>query len=159
MNDLPNTAIGTLSLMPSTKDEVDRFAAQLIRSVEEGQVNPLGLKATLKMIEKVIEKVDKATRDNQMTEALKYQKTFNAYGFEIQRTEVGTEYDYLSCGDTVYEQRHAAVESAKSLLKDREAFLRSLREPLTVVDENSGEVSTINPPLKKSTTGLKFSLK
>ena len=160
MNELPNTAISTLSLMPSNKDEVTRFAGQLIKSVQDGDVNPLALKATLKMIEKVIEKVDKATRENQITESMKYsEKTFNAYGFEIQRTEVGTEYDYLSCGDDVYNERHAAVESAKSLLNDRAAFLRSLREPMAVVNEQTGEVTTIHPPLKKSTTGLKFTLR
>jgi hypothetical protein len=160
MSELPTSALGVVKLFPESKQQVEIFSAQLVESVKHGLVNPLALKSTLKMIEKVIKIVDEGTRGEQLTEAQKYsEKTFNAYGFEIQRTEVGTEYDYLSCGDPVYEQRHAAVESAKSLLNDRASFLRSLREPLTTVDEQSGEVVTIRPPLKKSTTGLKFTLK
>lgn len=160
MSDLPSSALGVVKLFPESKEQVEVFSAQLIESVKHGLVNPLALKATLKMIEHVIKKVDEGTKDNQMNEAGKYsEKTFRAFGFEIQRTEVGTEYDYLSCGDTVYERRHSDVETAKSLLGERAAFLRSLREPLTTVDEFTGEVVTIRPPLKKSTTGLKFTLK
>lgn len=154
-----DSAMGVMRLMPSNKSEVTRFANQLIEQVENGSVSPIQVKAAFKMLEQAGKQFDAATKENQLREAEKNDKTFYAHGFEIQRTELGTEYDYLSSGDNIYNERHAAVESAKSLLNERAAFLRSLREPLTVVDERTGEVTTITPPLKKSTTGLKFTLK
>lgn len=160
MSDKIDSAIGVVRLFPESKKEVEVFSNSLIQSVRDGVVNPIYLKATLKMIEQVIKRVDEATKENQLTEAGKYPGSdFEAYGFKIQKTEVGTDYDYLSTGDIVYEQRHAALESAKNLLNERAAFLRSVREPMTAVDDQSGEVYTITPPLKKSTTGLKFTLK
>jgi hypothetical protein len=157
MNEI-TSAMDVMRIMPSTKDEVTRFASQLIEQVQNGSVNPIQLKAAFKMVEQVGKQFDAATKENQMIEAERYPKTFNAYGFEIQRTELGTEYDYLSTGDPVYAERHAAVESAKSLLNERAAFLRSVKEPTTILHEQTGEIVTITPPLKKSTTGLKFTI-
>jgi hypothetical protein len=160
MNELPTSAMGVMRLLPDSKRGVEIFSNQLIGAVKNGEVNALQLKALFKILEKVIETVNEATKDEQLREASLYgEKRFNAFGFEIERIDVGTKYDFLTCGDQVYEQRHASLQSAKSLLDDRANFLKSLREPITVVDENSGEVSTVRPPLKKSTEGLKFTLK
>lgn len=160
MSDLPTSAMGVMRLLPDSKTGVERFSMQLINAVKAGEVNPLQLKALFKALEKVAEIVDEVTYQNQLREADLYpQNKFHAFGFEIEKTEVGTKYDYLSCGDPIYDQRHAAVEAAKTLLDERASFLKSLRESLTVVDDESGEVATIQPPLKKSKPGLKFSLK
>lgn len=160
MNDLPSSAYGVMRLLPNTKTGVEIFSRQLITAVQNGEVNPLQLKALFKTMEKVAEKVDEQIKENLLTEAGKYsEKKFNAFGFEIEKTEVGTKYDYSTCGDTVYEQRKAALDDAKALLDERIEFLKSLRENLTVVDDMTGEVVTVRPPLKKSTEGLKFSMK
>jgi hypothetical protein len=161
MNDnLPTSAMGVMRLLPDSKTGIERFSMQLINAVKSGEVNPLQLKALFKALEKVAEIVDGVTKPNQMKEASMYaEKKFNAFGFEIEKTEVGTKYDYLSCGDPVYEQRHAILESAKRQLDERVVFLKSLKEPMTLVDEGSGEVVTVRPPVKTSTEGLKFSLK
>jgi hypothetical protein len=160
MNELPSTAYGVMRLLPDTKTGVQTFSNQLIQAVRNGEVNPLQVKAMFKVMVMVGEIVNEATKANQLTEAEKYpEKKFNAFGFEIEKSENGTKYDYLSCGDPIYEQRHAIAESAKAHLDERAQFLKALKEPLTVIDDESGEVATIQPPIKKSTTGLKFSLK
>jgi hypothetical protein len=156
----PSTAYGVMQLLPTNKAGVEKFSNQLIASVHNGEVNPLQLKALCKFMEAVFEKVDKETRDSQLTEAGKYsEKKFNAYGFEIAKEDVGVKYDYLSTGDPIYKQRFQIFEEAKKQLEERAAFLKALKEPLTVVDDESGEVATIHPPLKKGTEGLKFYMK
>lgn len=160
MIDSPSTAFGVMRLLPDKKDEIERFSQQLIASVQNGEVNPLQLKALFKAIESVIDKVDAEIKENVLTEAGKYPgDTFNAYGFEIQKGYNGVKYDYLACGDPIYEHRHAMVEQAKSLLDERAAFLRAIKEPLLIVDTESGEQATVQPPQKKGTPGLKFFLK
>lgn len=160
MSELPTSAFGVMRLLPDTKSNVENFSKQLVSAVENGEVNPLELKAMFKFMEHVIKKVDESTKDNQLKEADKYaEKKFSVFGFEIEKAENGTKYDYLACGDPIYEQRHAIVESAKSLLDERAQFLKSLKEPITIVDDDSGEVVTIRPPFKTSTTGLKFTIK
>lgn len=160
MSDLPSSAYGVMRLLPDTKTGVEIFSKQLINSVQNGEVNPLQLKAHFKIMEKVSEKVDEAIKENLLREADKYsEKKFNAYGFEIEKAEVGTKYDYATCGDPIYNQRLAIFQEAEKQLKERAEFLKALHEPLTLVDDESGEVATVRPPLKKSTTGLKFAMK
>jgi hypothetical protein len=160
MNGLPTSAYGVMKLLPDTKEGVAIFSRQLINAVHNGEVNALQIKALFKILEKVAEKFDEGTKENQLKEAARYpEKKFTAFGFEVEKAEVGTKYDYSICGDVVWEQRQAALNAAKSLLDERTEFLKSLREPLTVVVEDSGEVITVRPPLKKSSEGLKFSMK
>jgi hypothetical protein len=160
MNQLPNSAYGVMKLLPDTKQGVEIFSNQLVSAVENGEVNPLQLKALFKIMEKVAEKVDGKIKENLLREAGKWsEKTFHAYGFEIEKTEVGAKYDYLSCGDPIYEQRHAIWKAAEEQLKERAEFLKALRESVTLVDDESGEVATIHPPVKRSTEGLKFTMK
>lgn len=41
------------------------------------------------------------------------------------------------------------------MLKERESLLKSLKEPTTFLDETTGEVTKINPPVKTTTTYIK----
>jgi len=43
--------------------------------------------------------------------------------------------------------------------KERETFLRALKEPMEVLDNMTGEVIILRPPVKKSTEGVKVSIK
>jgi len=43
--------------------------------------------------------------------------------------------------------------------KERETFLKALKEPMEVLDSVTGEVIILRPPVKKSTEGIKVSIK
>jgi hypothetical protein len=159
-DNLPTSAYGVIRLLPDSKQEVETFARQLIRSVESGEVSALQIAATLKMIDKVSEKFNEATKESQLREANLYpEKKISMFGFEIEKAEVGTRYDYSTCGDPIYNQRLQIFQEAQKQLKEREEFLKGVKESLTLVDEESGETARVRPPLKKSNEGLKFSLK
>lgn len=160
MSELPTSAFGVLRLFNTSRQGIEMFSGQLISAVENGEVNALELKAFLKTMEAIIEKVDKATREQQLKEAEKYsEKKFGAFGCEVEKAEVGTKYDYLTACDPVYEQRLVIFNSAAEQLKEREAFLKALHNPITIIDEDTGQVATVRPPVKRSTSGLKFSIK
>lgn len=42
-----------------------------------------------------------------------------------------------------------------NMLKERESLLKSLKEPTTFLDETTGEVIKLNPPVKTTTTYIK----
>lgn len=160
MNELPTTAMGVMRQLSVSKSGIETFSNQLINQVKNGEVNPLELKAAFKAMEKIIEKVDEATKGHQITEASRFSEArFSAFGAEVEKCEVGVKYDYSVCADPVYNQRVQILEEAKKQLDERAAFLKALKEPLILVDDESGEVATVRPPLKKSTEGLKFSFK
>lgn len=156
----PSTALGALRMMPSTASEIGRFSKQLIEGVQEGNINPLELLVMLRALEGVSETVRDAIKDNIQTAADKYsEKSFDVFGARVEKSEVGVKYNYEVCQDQVWERHSVDERTAAELRKQREVFLRSLTEPMTIVDKDSGEISEIRPPLKRSQSGVKIYLK
>lgn len=159
-DNLPSSAIGTLRLFATTQTQCDVFSDQLIESVKNGETNPIEVLVMLKAIEKVSDRVLKEIRENAVTEAAKHQGTsFEFNGCKIEKAELGTKYNYSICNDPVYTQRQILASDASKRLKEREDFLKALKDPITALDEVTGEVYKIIPPLKTSTTGLKVTIK
>jgi len=155
----PDSPVSLFRLFPASIAQVDSLSDGLIEAVRNGEVNPLELLASLKATAMAIERVIKETRENQLKEADKYPGTsFEAFGCKIEKAEVGTSYDYASCGDPIWEQRAKILAEAKLQLTERETFLKAIKSPMGIVTED-GEAVAITPPLKKSTSGLKVSVK
>ncbi len=149
-----------INISPSTKEEAALFAQKLIADVQGGTVNPLALAVKMNAIIKSLEAVKTAINDQIMEEAYKYSsKGFEAYGAEITIQELGTKYDYSGCNDKAWQNADAVERSGKESKALREKFLKVLPAPMPTYDEETGETHTINPPIKKSTTGIKISLK
>lgn len=142
-------ALSHITVLPCSKSEVATFAQQVIAEVEGGNIDPLALKVRLKWLEKLIEAIDKPIKDSVMKEAAKYGKRFEYQNFTIEEVETGTRYDYNLDAEWVL---------LNHKIKSREEFLKALKAPIDVVDED-GVVTTIVPPIKKSTTALKFTAK
>ena len=160
MNSLPDTPVASLRMLATTQAQIDFFSDGLIRSVKEGEVNPLEILVMLRAFDKVSKRVLAEIDRNYLTEADKYpEKKFEFAGASIEKVEVGTSYDYTVCCDPIYEEREVAMNTAKTLLDERKEFLKALREPITLVIEETGEAVTVRPPLKKSTSGLKVSIR
>ena len=154
------TAIAALDFFTASRAGIDLASDQLIEAVRAGEVKSLKLRVWAKMMEQIIERVLKETISNQLTEADKYPSgKIEEFGAIIERAELGTKYDYSGCGDTTWERLHADFETAKSRLSEREAFLKAMKSPMTIIDEMTGEVVAISPPVKTSTSGLKVTIK
>lgn len=148
-----------VNLNPTNKQEAELFASKLTEAVTEGHINALQLHVKLNAMKKAIEDVQRNTREMVMREADKYhERTFEAYSAKVEKTETGVKYDYSDCGDPVYKSYTDQVEELNALIKEREAFLKSLKAPLNMVTED-GEAITINPPVKSSTSFIKVTLK
>lgn len=158
MDDMtPNSVI---HLMPSTSDEVNRFANRVIQSVKYDGENPLSLLVQIRGMEKAFKIILEKIQENLLTEAGKYpEKKFEFKGNEIEKAEVSMSYDYAACGDREWELYDVAERTAAESRRQREKFLRAMTEPIDVYDKDSGETWTIKPPLRRSTSGLKVFLK
>jgi hypothetical protein len=160
MNDMPSTAIGAARMLPTTQTQVDIFSDQIIESVRQGEANPIEVLILMKAFERAQKRILEEIRENYVNEASKYpESSFEFNGTKIEKAELGTMYNYAVCNDTVLERLEVDFDTAKEKLDERKKFLQALKQPLTVVDELTGEVVTINPPVKKSTSGLKVFIK
>jgi hypothetical protein len=160
MNEQPSTAIGVLDMFSTSRTGIDVFSDQVIHAIQNGEVNALKVRIWLKTMEEIIDRVKKETAEYQLREAEKYpEKSFEYAGAKIEKAELGTAYNYSVCSDPAFERLDVDFSKAKADLDERKKFLQALKQPLTVVDDATGEVTTIRPPLKTSTTGLKVSIK
>lgn len=160
MNELPTTAMGAIRLLANTQTSIDVMSDQLIQSVKEGESNPIEVLTILRAFKKVSERVEKEIAENVLTEASKYpENSFEVMGNKIEKAEFGVKYDYTICNDPVYVRRKDIADKADEQLKERESFLKALKQPMTMVDEESGEIVTIIPPTKTSTSGIKISIR
>lgn len=153
------TAISTLSQLPETKKQIEVFANQLEQGLVKGQIVASDLLRFQKAMEKVFEKIKPTLIENALNEISQYEKNSVIKGSEFSIVEAGVKYDYSDCNDLEYNTLSIQLEALKSTLKDRETFLKSIKEPLQLIDETSGECYTIYPPKKTSTTTLKVTFK
>ena len=160
MNTLPESPVQLLTLMANTSTQIDVFSDGIIQAVQGGEINPLAVLVQLRAMQQASERILKEIDQSIMSEAGKYPgSTFEFMGNKITKAEHGTKYDYSVCNDPVMDD---LVEQAKLLnekIKARQERLKAQTEPENILDEITGEVVLINPPIKRSKSGLNVSIR
>jgi len=155
-----NNILDELSILPENYRELNTAIKQIKEGVKKEGVSALRVKAQLKYMELMIKRVKDIVDKAALEEADSYgDEAFNKYGFEIQKSENATNYNYDNCGDP---ELDLYLEKEAILKRDKEArqnFLKSLKEKFVMIDEKTGDIHELYPPVKTSTTGLKFTLK
>lgn len=139
-----------------TKGAQKEFADQLIGMVENGEISPLEMAVKVRAVQDTFKQVadSKVLKDAVYSESLKYGKGEKmAYGgAQVNVREGGVKYDFTVCGDPEWEELNSQMEDLKAKMKEREDWLKGNTKPVTILDEETGVVSTIYPPARSSTT-------
>lgn len=156
----PNSPESVLALFTTKKESIAFFADAIINKVKGGTLNALQIKSLCKAMIETAELIDKGTREEQKNEADKYaaEKSFEAYGCKWEIAPIKTEYDYDQCNDPQLERLENIEWAAKEQVKQRKAFLQNLSAPIHIVDEESGELVQLQPPVKIQEMGVKSKL-
>lgn len=159
MTDLPSKPIGVLSMFAHTSTSIDVFSDSIIADVKNGEVDPLNVLIWLRAFEKASKRILEEIKSNLETAAEKYPGIkFQFMGNDVEKADFG-KYDYLTSKDPVYERRLAIANAADTLVKERQEWLKTVKAPMKILDEDTGELVEILPPLKKSNIGLKVTIK
>lgn len=154
------TTASVLKLNPSSKQEIETFSSGIIEQVKSGSLNPLEAHTRLTAMEKSCEIIKKEIRENVMSAVDKYsEKRFFAFGAEIEKTETGVKYDFSGCGDVEYNEAVEQEKAWSEKRKSRETFLKTLTKPMSVNNEETGEVLELRPPVKTSSSFIKVTMK
>jgi len=149
--------ISELKRLPETKAQVEAFAEGAIQEVISGERNPLEFETLLKAMETMVEIIrkDQRVKDAIEAEAMKYpEKTFE-FGNATFTKSGRTTYEFEPCCDVEWEKADVEAKKWINIRKEREAFLKALKQP--VADVNTGEV--INPPISKYNAFVSVKLK
>lgn len=150
--------IAIIKGLPISKQGVIDIARAIVEDVVENGANPLDYEPALKVLEDIRKEVkgSKKYLEQLEIETRKYEgegKSFVYNGVKFTVQERPT-YDYSVCEDETYKELLEQKERLDAKIKDREAFLKALKEP--VVDMTYG--NTIFPPAKKSKTVVAVTL-
>jgi hypothetical protein len=151
--------LSVINLMPSTKEQINQFAELTINSIIAGNVDPLKIDIQLKAIEETIKKIrsDAQIKTAILKEAEKYgQKSFSFQGCKIQVTELGSKYDFSNCNDVILKRLENQSENLNVEIKNRQEYLKFCKPGSPQIDPETGEAFEVYPPVKNSTTGLKY---
>ena len=142
-----------------SKSQVIDLFVETKDQIMSGKQSPLKTAVHLKALEELIKKLrtDEQIQDYTLEQALlENAKTFTAYGAEIQIKEMGTKYDFTDCNDALLDGLYKQMETLKDQIKERESMLKSISEDSPAV---SMEGEILNPPIKRSKTGVSIILK
>ncbi|MGE4308971.1 hypothetical protein [Bacteroides sp.] len=144
----------TVNKIPASKEEQAVLSSAMISSVLEGEIDPIKAVIQAKSLVETLTLFlkDKGVNDLVLREVEKYGKQTSKDGATISIKEVGSKWDYSECGDPIYNRLSAQKAEIEEKLKERESLLKATKESRTEVDEETGEVYTVNPPSKSSTT-------
>tara|TARA_R110000868_G_scaffold383742_1_gene651019 strand:+ start:189 stop:659 length:471 start_codon:yes stop_codon:yes gene_type:complete len=93
-------------------------------------------------------------------EIAKNGKQIETNSAKLELSETGVKYNFDNCGDVIFEQLNQQSESIEAQLKERKEFLKAVPlSGLSVLNEQTGELCTIYPPSKQSTSTYKITLK
>lgn len=152
-------AISVIKLLPESKEQIRSFSSQILNELESGNISALDVLLNIKGFENVLKDIKDKLDELSLNEASKYEKTFNYRNAELQTKESGTKWDYSNCGDIKLNFILKNEESIANQKKERENFLKSLKESMTIIDDQSGEVYEVFPPSKSSKTIVSVKLK
>ena len=143
-----------------TKTQLRIIAQQtIINLMETGNVIDMAdAFAKVEMLIKDI-KSSPAYIDYLREEVNKYGKSHTtSSGTKIELAEVGTKYDYQTCGDALLDELDNQLLKIENAIKERQTFLKTLPVSGMDVIMEGGEVCKLYPPIKVSTSSVKVTI-
>jgi len=160
MNELQGmTPVGALRIMPNTAKEVATFAKGIIQSVKDGNSSALEVLVMMRALQLLSKEIIEEIEENVLNEANRFnEKTIERYGAKIDKCDVYTEYKYETSGDSQWEELDAEIKGLTARKKEREEFLRAIKDPVLLVNKDGAE-EMVKPPVKRTKEGVKVYIK
>jgi hypothetical protein len=143
---------------PQTGDQILDFQNEILDSVTNGFEDPLFLLVKLKAMSKALDGAIDSIQEFALSEAQKHGKSFAIYGAKVEVKEMGTKWYFDKTGDPIIARIAEQKDQIGKAEKDRQSFLKTLKEKTSFLDEESGEVFTVYPARKESKTGIAISI-
>lgn len=134
------------SLLTMTKADISEIVSDKIEAVSDGWIDSVDLFIYSKKLEYLTKTLLDAIKDK--VDPSTFGKDYVKYGVELSEGMTGVKYDFSKCGDIEFQSLSADANKIDTKLKERQDFLKGIKSPLEVVNPETGETYTINPPTK-----------
>jgi hypothetical protein len=143
-----------------SKTSVEKVSSVIVTEYELGNLNPLRFLGRLEFLSQVIDKAKAEIREKSLSELEKYgsetKSGVKIDGISFKIKETGVRYDYSLTKS--WTDKKSEIDILTEELKAIEATLKSLKSKATILDEETGELIELLPPIKTSKTSIEISL-
>lgn len=139
------------------KQRIKDIANNVAIQIQDGNYDGIDALIFIKKGSELFKELD--TKVRPLAESKSVGVDFQKFGVKITEGMTGVKYDFNTCGDQEYEQLNEVFEAAKEALEERKNFLKSVTKPLELVNTDTGETYTINPPVKSGKLGFTLTIK
>lgn len=159
-----------------SKRAVNNVAEVMYNNILEGNSSAISTAEFFKFTSEVEKKLREMTDDNGNNDFIDLVREeieknsddgsslISKFGTKLSLMEASPRYDYSSCNDPIWNVLSEKISEIKKILSDREAFLRTIKAPMSMssmIDPNTGEIYEnveLYPPVKTSTSTFKVEL-
>lgn len=146
--------INNNALLFKSKDEIKEIAFYIFDQVDQGYEDPIKTLSIIHKISLICKEVE--TNIRPLVQKQIGKEKLERFGIKLSEVKTGSTFDYLGTGDKEYEKLLKDLETAKTAVKNRESFLKSLDRVVSVVDKETGELYDITPPVNTFSETLKI---
>jgi len=143
-----------------TKDSVNYVADQIIQEYDSGNHHPLDFLGRIEFMSQVLEKSIATIREKALDElyrdGLEAKMGVKRNGITYKIKETGVKYDYSNT--SVWVLHNQKITELKEEIKSIEAQLKSMTKKTTQVDDETGEIIELYPPIKTSKTSIEITI-
>lgn len=150
----------TGDLLNLTKRYISDSVQMAVTSVTQGDYDPIKALVYAKKGQELFTQLEKAIRPiAEDKQRLAKGEVYSLHNADVAQRESGVKYDFTTCGDKEWEELKAKHDELSAELKSREEFLKKVSKPMELVDTESGESYTVQPPVRSGKLGLTISIK
>lgn len=132
------------------------FTNQVLIDYEDGKWDLMKLHSAIKNLSMILDTLSEAIKPDLIDLAGQSKEGYTGFGFKITSMEGGVKYDFSKTNDHIYSSLLSLKKKAEADLKEREKFLKTIPyDGASLIDEDSGEIVKIYPPIKSSITTVK----
>lgn len=148
------------TLLEANKDRISDIAKSVVHNIQQGETDALRAYIAVKKGSELFKQLEENIKPYAVEKANPPKGGgLEMYSCKIEQTEVGLKYDYAHCEDPEWEALNDTITRLTAEKKEREKFLQALKKDHTYVDEETGDIVTIHPPVKSGQMSIKTTIK
>lgn len=139
---------GVESVLSFKQSDFGLVATDYFEQLENGERDEIDLYIAFKKMEKFVETILPFIKDK--VDETKLSVSYKKYNVSLQAQNTRPYYDFTSCKDDYWEE----LKVTQEVLKEREDYLKTITTKTELIDEETGEVTILYPPIKKQGTAI-----
>lgn len=143
---------GVESALSFKQSDFGVLATHYFEMLEEGMQDEIDLYITFKKVEKFVATILPLIKDK--VDETKLANVYKKHHVSIVAQNGRSFYDFSNCGDAEFELLSDNQVEINEAIKDREKYLKTITKPTEVIDEDTGEVVLLNPPIVKQSINI-----